>query len=115
MQNQPLKAEGRDVVPLVIRDLPNRAMPRRRYAIAFLGYGQYAEALPALEKILTDPTEIDYFRADALLAIYEISPTRARTLASGIHDATGLLERFIQELGRGDAAIRAYINHNCSW
>ena len=78
MQANPLRSEGQRVVPLLLRELPNKSMPRRRYAIGFLGEGRYEEALPALERILADLTEIDYFRADALLAIYAIAPARAK-------------------------------------
>jgi hypothetical protein len=54
MQAQPLRQHGSKVVPLIIRDLPNKAMPRRRYAIGFLGEGRYREALPVLEHISSD-------------------------------------------------------------
>ena len=77
----PLILAGRRVVPLLILNLPNKEMRLRRYAIGFLGNGGYIEALPALEHILEDESEINYFRADALLAIYQISQTRAKELA----------------------------------
>src|SRR4051812_39658345 len=70
----PLRRDGSRVVPLVIGNVPNKAMPRRRYAISFLGEGRFGEALPVLEHILSDETENYYFRADALLSIYEIAP-----------------------------------------
>lgn len=46
--------------------------------------GATRKALPALERILSGPTEIDYFRADVLLAIFEIAPARAQELASTV-------------------------------
>src|SRR5262245_49067759 len=46
----PLRSYGRRVVPLVIDALPDKTMPRRRYAIGFLGEGHYEEALPTLER-----------------------------------------------------------------
>jgi hypothetical protein len=113
MVDQPLRRDGRRVVPLVVQEVSNRAMPRRRYAIAFLGYGRHAEALPTLEKILADRTEIDHFRADALLAIYQIAPTRAQTSASGMHDSGGLLGLVVEAFGQGDAAIRVFIGRSC--
>jgi hypothetical protein len=77
----PLILCGRRVAPLVIAEIQNKDMHRRRYAIGFLGNGHYSEALPVLEKILSDGSEIFYFRADALIAIFQIAPNRARELA----------------------------------
>ncbi len=77
----PLILNGRRVVPLVIAALPNRDMHLRRYAIGFLGVGRHQDALPSLERILSDESELAYFRADALEAIYQIEPERARALA----------------------------------
>jgi hypothetical protein len=113
MQAQPLRSEGRRVVPLVISALPDKAMPRRRYAIAFLGEGRYEEALPALERILVDVTEKDYFRADALLAIYELTPVRARELARQVESPVGLLASVVEAIGQGDRRVREMINHSC--
>ena len=50
----PLILCGGRVVPLVIAEIQNKDMHRRRYAIGFLGNGHYSEALPVLEKILSD-------------------------------------------------------------
>jgi hypothetical protein len=72
MLMDPLILAGKRVVPLVIEEVRNREMPRRRYAIGFLGNGSYRQALPVLEQILSDASEIDYFRGDALHAIYLI-------------------------------------------
>lgn len=77
----PLILCGRRVVPLVIIEIQKKDMHLRRYAIGFLGNGHYAQALPVLEKILSDGSEILYFRADALEAIFQIAPERARELA----------------------------------
>jgi HEAT repeat protein len=79
---KPLAGAGREIVPVVLRELPNKEMPRRRYAIQFLGEGKYRDALPALEAILDDESEQDYFRADALEAISSIDPLRGRQLAA---------------------------------
>lgn len=68
----PLILAGEKVVPLVLEKIKNRNMPRRRYAIGFLGNGSYEQALPVLQEILQDDTEDVHFRADALQAIYEI-------------------------------------------
>jgi hypothetical protein len=77
----PLIVAGEDVVPLVVERVKDRDMPRRRYAIGFLGNGGYRQALPVLREILADGTEKDYFRGDALHAIYMIDETLGRELA----------------------------------
>ena len=68
----PLILAGHPVVPLVIERVKDKNMPRRRYAIGFLGNGSYTQALPVLETILQDSSEQDYFRSDALHSIYQI-------------------------------------------
>lgn len=72
MLMDPLILGGKKVVPLVIREIQRRDMPRRRYAIGFLGNGDYDEAIPMLEEIVKDNAEQDYVRGDALRAIYQI-------------------------------------------
>jgi hypothetical protein len=76
-------------------------MHRRRYAIGFLGNGHYSEVLPVLEKILSDGSEIFYFRADALEAIYQIAPDRARELAPKYVSGQDLLGRVAQDIAAG--------------
>lgn len=68
----PLILGGDGTVPIILEKLKDKKMPRRRYAIAFLGNGSYVQALPALQSILQDATEEDFFRGDALEAIYQI-------------------------------------------
>ena len=97
----PLILAGRRVVPLIIANLPNKEMRLRRYAIGFLGNGGYVEALPTLERILKDESEIYYFRADALLAIYQISQTRAKELAPLYVNGQELLGRFAGDIVAG--------------
>jgi hypothetical protein len=109
----PLRNDGRRVVPLVLRDLPDKSMRYRRYAIGFLGEHRYVEALPVLERILADITEKDYFRADALLAIYEIAPVRAQSLVTSVENPTGLLDRVVKAIGRGESAVKEMIDHSC--
>jgi hypothetical protein len=82
MLMDPLILGGEDVVPLVLEQLPNRQMPRRRYAIAFLGNGGFTQALPGLRAMLTDQGESDIFRGDALQAICEIDATEGKRTAS---------------------------------
>jgi hypothetical protein len=78
---EPLILAGDKVVPLVIEKVKDKNMPRRRYAIAFLGNGSYQQALPVLQEILQDRTEKDYFRGDALQSIYRIDESLGLNLA----------------------------------
>ncbi|MDX2252854.1 MAG: hypothetical protein NW202_11235 [Nitrospira sp.] len=101
----PLILAGKDVVPLVINDLPNKEIRLRRYAIGFLGNGRHTQALPALEAILKDDTEIYYFRADALKAIYQVSPMRAKELAPQFVNGQELLGEVAQDIVAGETTI----------
>ncbi len=97
----PLILNGHRVVPLVLSEIQKKEMPLRRYAIGFLGNGHYAEAMPLLEKILSDESEIFYFRADALEAIYQIAPNRARVLAPEYTSGEDLLGKMAQDIVAG--------------
>ena len=97
----PLILNGRRVVPLILADLPNKEMKRRRYAIGFLGNGRYYEALPALEKIVSDESEVMYFRLDALEAIFQISPEHVQEFASRHFKGEDYLGEVAKEVARG--------------
>lgn len=96
---------GRRVVPLVISAVPDKDMRLRRYAIGFLGNGRYRSALPALEGILADDSEIRYFRADALLAIYQITPERAQSLAPAYSKGEDLLGQVARKIVAGKSPV----------
>lgn len=97
----PLILAGQRVVPLVIAEIQKKDMPQRRYAIGFLGNGHYSEALPVLEKILSDDSELFYFKADALEAIYQIEPNRALELARKYTAGQELLGRVARDIVAG--------------
>lgn len=82
----PLIRCGERVVPNVLAAIDDKGMPRRRYAIAFLGNGEYRQAIPVLERILADDLEEDVFRTDALEAIACIDRNRGRLLAATFTD-----------------------------
>ena len=77
----PLIVAGKKVVPLLLKEIQDKNMPQRRYGIAALGHLGDLSAIPALEGILKDPLEIDYFRCDALEAIALLDSDAARILA----------------------------------
>jgi hypothetical protein len=102
----PLILNGGRVLPLVVSALPNKSMRLRRYAIGFLGNGHYRNALPALEKILADQSEIDYFRADALEAIFRIAPERAQVLAPAHVKGEELLGQVARTIVARESPVR---------
>ena len=78
---RPLVMAGQSVVPAIIEAIADPEMPKRRYAIGALGDIGSSEALDSLQRILQNDAEIDYFRADALEAIYKIDADRGREAA----------------------------------
>lgn len=82
----PLIVAGPAVYPLVIDAIQDSEMPKRRYAISFLGNEEVSEALPTLLTILNDESELPYFRGDALVAIYKIDSEQAKMLAPQFQD-----------------------------
>ncbi|MBI5025153.1 MAG: HEAT repeat domain-containing protein [Nitrospirae bacterium] len=77
----PLIIAGPKVVPLLIKEIQNKDMPHRLYAIRALGDLGDSSALNVLKSILNDTSEIDYFRCGALEAIALIDIDVARELA----------------------------------
>jgi len=98
MLSDPLVLAGDKVVPLVINEVRNKQMQRRRYAITFLGNGPYLGAIPVLEEILNDDTEKDYFRGDALLALYRVSKEKGLDYAKKYKDRDDYLGRMCKEV-----------------
>ena len=82
----------------VIEEVKNPKMPKRRYAISFLGVARLTNALPVLKIILSDTSEVDYFRADALESIYQISPEEGRQLAKRSRGETNSLGSIARRL-----------------
>ena len=73
---------GPKMVPSIIEAIGDQKMFARRYAISALGLLKQREALPALRAILNDGSEKDYFRSDALQAIYVIDSGAGQLAAS---------------------------------
>lgn len=111
----PLILNGHTVVPLVVADVKNKAMPLRRYAIGFLGSGRYVEALPVLASILNDETELSYFRADALIAIYQISPPQAKEFAPRCVAGEELLGRIARQIVDGVSSDNHIFERRSWW
>jgi hypothetical protein len=105
----PLIRAGPRVLPLVLDAIKDRNFRLRRYAIGHLGCERYAPALPALERIVADPTEQDYFRGDALIAIWQIDRKRGEALVQEYAGAQDYLGSTAREL-RGN---RKYADDLC--
>lgn len=87
----PLFDAAPGVVPLVVEAVGDPAMPKRRYAIGFLGEVGAQEAAAPLLAVLEDAGEQDYFRADALQALQAIDSGRANENARKHVGGPGLL------------------------
>lgn len=72
--DDPLIRRGSQMVPSICAAIAHKDMKHRRYALGALGYIRDLRALPCLEQILKDTSELEYFRGDALVAIYSINP-----------------------------------------
>ena len=72
---------GPSIVPEIASAIADKKMYKRRYAILALGYLEEKSVIPALQAILNNPTEKDYFRGDALEAIYILDQSVGRLTA----------------------------------
>lgn len=119
MQMDPLILAGNDVVPVVIREVRKASMPKRRYAIGFLGNGGYREALPVLRQLLADPKESEIIRGDALEAIAQIDKREGQQLAQAWAQGDGFLGLTAREVLSGvEPKRRTYLEallgcHDC--
>ena len=93
----PLILIGKPVVPLLLKEVKDRNMEGRRYAIAALGHLEDQAALSTLEDIFKDDSETDYYRCDALNAIALLNPNVglafAKVNANSATDCIGQLSR----------------------
>jgi hypothetical protein len=110
MLMDPLILHSRAVRERVVQEVADPKMQMRRYAIGFLGIDGRSEALPALRRIIESSEEIDYFRADALSAIWQIKKEEAVQRASAYVSRDDLLGRFAKEITSGvhQPYIRSY-------
>ena len=77
----PLIKAGQKMTPAILEAISHKDMKQRRYAIGALGQLKDRRALEPLTAILKDEREEDYFRGDALHAIYQIDQKRGSELA----------------------------------
>lgn len=98
--DDPLIAKGGPMVPAICEAIRHKDMKRRRYAIGALGYIRDRAALPTLESILADESEIDYFRGDALHSIYLIDRKLGLARASLYRAQTNTLGQYANAVVR---------------
>ena len=111
----PLILAGDGVVPLVIEKVKDKNMPRRRYAIGFLGNGSYRESLLVLQQILQDGTEKDYFRGDALQSIYQIDTQLGTDYAQKYQAEQDYVGRIAKEILAGDSSLNERRSYWDAW
>jgi HEAT repeat protein len=98
--DDPLIRRGRKMVPAICEAVAHPDMKYRRYALSALGYIRDRRAIPCLERILKDRTEIDYFRGDALHAIYLIDQPLGRRYAEQFRPDNDYLARVHASIGK---------------
>ena len=70
-----LVAGGDEMVPILLNEITDMDMPKRRYAIGALGNLGNIDAVPVLHEIVRNEIEEDYFRCDAIQSIESIDAT----------------------------------------
>ena len=95
----PLIISGKKVIPYLMKEIDNRKMRLRRYAISALGHIGDKNIIPFLMEILNDNEEIYYFRYDALEAISMIDIKKAKEVAKiFVNKEIDLVSEYCKEL-----------------
>ena len=102
MLMDPLILNSDLVAPVVIENVKNKGMDKRRYAIGFLGNERITDAVPVLRSIWADESEMDHFRADALSAIFQINKQEGLSLAEAHSHEDDFLGHIARGLLSGD-------------
>lgn len=97
----PLVLAGPRVRPLVLSAVADREMKLRRYALFYLGCAGYSPARETLRRILSDETELDYFRADALEALWRVDLVEGNDLAQAYQSRGDFLGEKAKQLIAG--------------
>jgi hypothetical protein len=104
--DDPLIAAGPKMVSAICEAVKHKDMKYRRYAIGALGHIADRGAIPTLLPILENGTEEEYFRADALQAIYQIDTARGKELASRYRESGEMLGTLAQAVLKDEAWLR---------
>ncbi len=92
---------GDKTCPMLNKLILDRDIPRRGYAILFLGIRRFGPAIPNLIKIIEDQTEPDYIRGNALISVYQMAPVRAKALAKNYGSGEGRLAQIAGDVRQG--------------
>ena len=101
--DDPLIAAGREMTLVICNAISHQDMKMRRYAIGALGYIGDKRAIPTLETILKNKNEIDYFRGDALHAIYQLDRQLGSRYAIQYENENDYLKMMSSAIKRKDA------------
>lgn len=91
----PLISAGKAIVPSICDAVGHSDMRLRRYAISALGSLRDKRAIPTLMAIVNNAEEIDYFRGDALEAIYKIDRKLGVSLSNQHINETNYLKHSV--------------------
>lgn len=101
----PLVKAGRRMVPSICDAVRHPNMRLRRYAISALGLIKDKYAIPTLEKILNNVEEVDYFRGDALEAIYQIDHELGTKLSDKFVNEINYLKYSVNKIKKMNSAM----------
>ena len=103
--DDPLIRRGPAMVPAICEAVARKDMKYRRYALSALGYLRDPTAIPSLERILRDEGELDYFRGDALEAIYRIDQPLGERYVAEYGDQGGYLRLMADLISQGAVPV----------
>jgi len=97
---RPILEAGYYIGPILTKEITNREIKYRRYAINGLGEIKYKPATETLKQILFDRTEFDYFRADAYETLHGFNTKETKTILRDFRNqAVDTLDKKVIELG----------------
>lgn len=91
----PLVSAGKAIVPSVCEAVSHPDMRMRRYAISALGSLRDKRAISTLVAIVNNVQELDYFRGDALEAIYKIDRKLGVSISNQYSNETNYLKHSV--------------------
>lgn len=98
--DRPIIQAGYEIGSILTKEIQDKQMEYRRYAISGLVKINYKLATPTLTKILFDKSEIEVFRADAYEALTAFNTDESRnSLTNFKNSASDTLDKKVIELG----------------
>ncbi len=99
MLQDPIKEAGYHIGPILTKNIKDKDMELRSYAINGLGDIRYKPATETLKKIMTDETEHVEFRADAYVVLTKFNTATANQILSEFKSsATDTADKKVVEL-----------------